>query len=189
MSGAGGTGEMGASGHDRQLGVPAGKVRLIEYNPAWPGDFARERDRIATALADLSVTIEHVGSTAVPGMTAKPLIDMMVGIPDIAWHARAIAPLEAIGYAYKGEYGIPDRHFFVLGDPTTHHVHLVQYGGHFWHLNLAFRDHLRAVADARTRYTDEKVRLHAAFPDSREKYTAGKDAIIRELLKEAGWVG
>jgi len=179
---------MGGAGADRSLGVPPGKVRLVAYDPAWPGAFLRERDRLTGALGALTPAVEHIGSTAVPGMTAKPLLDVMVGIPDIAWHTRAIAPLEALGYTYKGEYGIPDRHFFVLGDPTTHHVHLVKHGGHFWRLNLAFRDHLRTSADARTRYTDEKVRLHAAFPDSREKYTAGKDAIIRELLKEAGWV-
>ena len=180
----------GAGGH-HGLGVPVGKVRLAEYRPDWPHAFERERARVAEALHERAPVIEHVGSTAIPGIIAKPLLDMMVGIPNIADHARAVEPMRRLGYVYHGEFGIPDRHFFVLGDAThsTHHVHLVEYGGPFWRLNLVFRDYLRSSASARERYAAEKHRLHAEFADAREKYTAGKDAIIRELLKEAGWEG
>lgn len=180
---------MSAADREPVLGVPVGKVRLASHDPTWGESFERERVRIAAALQPLAPTIEHVGSTAIPGIIAKPLLDMMVGITPIADHAKALAPLEALGYEYKGEFGIPDRHFYVLGDAhhSTHHVHLVEMGGNFWRLNLVFRDYLRASADARDRYAAEKRRLAVEFSDAREKYTAGKDAIITQLLREAGW--
>ncbi len=169
------------------LGVPQGKVRLTDYDEAWPAAFARERDRIAGALGDLATGVEHIGSTAVAGMRSKPLIDMMVGVADIEDHRACVPILDSLGYEHKGEFGIPGRHFFVLGDPTTHHVHLVERGGHFWRLNLHFRELLRTDPDARRRYVEEKERLAAAHADCREAYTAGKDAIIRGLLAGSGW--
>jgi GrpB-like predicted nucleotidyltransferase (UPF0157 family) len=174
---------------EHSLGVPVGKVRLAVHDPAWASAFTIERNRLSKALADMHPRIEHIGSTSIPGIVAKPLLDIMVGIPDMAEHPRAVEPLVALGYEHKGEFGIPGRQFFVLGDAahSTHHLHLEQYGGHFWRLNLVFRDHLRTSADARDRYAAEKRRLVAEFREEREKYTAGKDAIIRELLREAGW--
>jgi len=171
------------------LGVPQGKVRLVDYQTAWPAAYERERARIEQALGERVVGVEHIGSTAVPGMISKPLIDMMIGLPDIAGYEACIPLMEALGYEYKGEYGIPDRHFFVLGDPTTHHVHMVQHGADFWRLNLLFRDFLRGNAEARDRYVAEKRRLSEEFAEKRELYTKGKDGIIRELLAEAGWKG
>jgi GrpB-like predicted nucleotidyltransferase (UPF0157 family) len=168
------------------LGVPQGKVRLVDYQQDWPAAFDVERTRLIDALGS-DVTIEHIGSTAVPGTTSKPLIDIMIGLPGIADHAAHIPRLEALGYTYRGEYGIPDRHFFTLGDPTTHHVHLVARGGHFWRLNLLFRDFLRENPGARERYVAEKKRLGEAHADDRELYTKGKNSIIQALLAEAGW--
>lgn len=170
------------------LGVPQGKVRLTDYQPEWPQAYSRERDRLARALGDPVVEIEHVGSTAVVGMRAKPLIDVMIGVRSIDDHAALIPVMESLGYEYKGEFGIPGRHFFVLGDPTTHHVHMVEHGLPFWRLNLHFRDMLRADPDARDRYVAEKIRLAGEHADCREKYTAGKNDIIQALLRESGWV-
>lgn len=171
------------------LGVPVGKVRLAVHDPQWAAAFEAERARLTEALADVSPVIEHVGSTAIPGIIAKPLLDIMVGIAEIGMHERALAPMRELGYEHKGEFGIPGRQFFVLerGPMVTHHVHMVAHGGEFWRLNLLFRDYLRVNAGARERYAAEKRRLAVEFRDAREKYTAGKDAIIRELLTEAGW--
>ncbi|MEO1129258.1 MAG: GrpB family protein [Planctomycetota bacterium] len=168
------------------LGVPQGKVCLVEYQQDWPAAFDAERARLSDALGH-DVSIEHIGSTAVPDTISKPLIDVMIGLPDIADHAAHIPRLETLGYTYRGEYGIPDRHFFTLGDPTTHHVHMVAHGEHFWRLNLLFRDHLRNNADARERYVAEKKRLGDVHADDRAQYTKGKDGIIRAILAEAGW--
>jgi GrpB-like predicted nucleotidyltransferase (UPF0157 family) len=170
------------------LGVPQGKVRLLDYQDDWPEAFARERRRLEEALGDPVVAIEHVGSTAVLGMRAKPLIDVMIGLRRLEDHEACIPLMEALGYEYKGEFGIPGRHFFVLGDPTTHHVHMVEHGLHFWRLNLHFRDMLRRDPAARDRYVAEKIRLAEEHADCREKYTAGKNDIIQTLLHESGWI-
>ena len=169
------------------LGVPPGKVTLTAYQEDWPGSFVAERERLVSTLGDRVVAIEHIGSTAVTGMVAKPLIDLMIGVRSIEMHEACIEPMRELRYEYMGEYGIPDRHFFVLGNPTTHHAHLVEHDGEFWRLNLLFRDHLRSNRDARERYEGVKRELVARFADDRKQYTAGKDAIIRELLREAGW--
>lgn len=169
------------------LGLPQGRVRLADYDESWADAFVREHDRIAQALGELTTGIEHIGSTAVHAMRSKPLIDVMVGLARIEDHAPCVPRLEAIGYEYKGEFGLPGRHFFVLGDPTTHHVHLVVKDGHFWRLNLHFRDLLRSNPHAAQQYLAEKERLALEHAESREKYTAGKDATIRRLLAESGW--
>lgn len=168
------------------LGVPQGKVTLTPYQDDWPADFAAERERLLHTLPHV-VAVEHIGSTAVPGMTAKPLIDLMIGLTHVERYEDCIAPMQQLGYAYMGEYGIPDRHFFVLGDPTTHHAHMVVHEGEFWRLNILFRDHLRRNEHARDRYLAVKRELAEKFPDDRKQYTAGKDKIIRELLADAGW--
>lgn len=170
------------------LGVPQGKVCLSGYQDEWSDAFVRERERLLAALGDPVVEIEHVGSTAVLGMRAKPLIDVMIGLERLEDYEALVPVMEGLGYEYKGEFGIPGRHFFVLGDPTTHHVHMVEHGRHFWRLNLHFRDALRRDPSARERYEAEKVRLAEEFADCREKYTAGKNEIIQALLRESGWV-
>lgn len=169
------------------LGVPPGKVRLSDYQQSWPESFLREKGRLEAGLRANVVEVEHIGSTAVDGMRAKPLIDVMVGLERIEDHAPCVPIMEDLGYEYKGEFGIPGRHFFVLGDPTTFHVHMVEHGRHFWRLNLHFRDMLRRDPAARARYEAEKIRLAQEHADCREKYTAGKNTIIQTLLKESGW--
>lgn len=169
------------------LGVPQGKVVLSAYEASWPDDFESERDRLVSALASMSPRVEHIGSTAVPGTRSKPLIDMMVGLDRLIEYSSCVPVLQGLGYEYKGEFGLPGRQFFVLGDPTTHHVHMVETGGHFWRLNLHFRDYLRSNPEARDRYARAKDELAVAHADCRADYTAAKDSIIRSLLDESGW--
>ena len=111
-----------------------------------------------------------------------------IGLAKLEDHTSCVPILEKLGYEYKGEFGLPGRHFFVLGDPTTHHVHVVVHDAHFWRLNLHFRELLRHDPDARQRYVEEKERLAIEHAECREKYTAGKDAIIKSLLSESGWI-
>ncbi len=170
------------------LGLRDGRVRLAPFSDEWARFFAAESARLAGALGgDICAGVEHIGSTAVAGMTAKPLVDIMVGVHDIGRRESCIGPLESIGYSYKGEFGLPGREFYVLGAPATAHVHLVQHGGHFWRLNALFRDYLRSNEAARQRYLDVKRDLAERFADDRPSYTAGKNDIITELLAEAGW--
>ncbi|GAB4554703.1 MAG: GrpB family protein [Phycisphaerales bacterium] len=173
-------------GHE--LGLASGTVRLIEYAPTWPEAFRAMKREVEGVLADRGhVETEHIGSTSVPGMPSKPMIDLMTGLERLDQHEACIEPLESLGYVYKGEFGLPGRHFFVMGEPATAHLHLVEHGSHFWRLNLFFRSILRDDPSARERYLAVKRELADKHADSRPDYTAGKDGIIKSLLREAGW--
>lgn len=174
------------------LGLLPGTVALSEYDPQWPQHYRQEADRLSSATGGESGPIKeiaHIGSTSVPGMLAKPMIDMMVGLRTLADQPALVGVLEGLGYEYKGEFGIPDRHFFVLGNPTTHHVHMVLHGGPFWRLNMLFRDHLRNNPHEARAYEALKRELAVKFANNRESYTKGKDAFIRAMLSRAGWKG
>lgn len=171
------------------LGLTPGTVTLSEYDPQWPEHFRVEEVRLRAALGDRLLSVEHIGSTSVPGMIAKPMIDMLVGLRTLGDLASIVPVMESLGYQYKGEFGIPDRHFFTLNDPTTHHVHMVFHGGPFWRLNVLFRDHLRNHPHEARAYEALKRELAVKFANNREAYTKGKDAFIRSMLQRAGWAG
>jgi len=103
----------------------ADPVVIVDYDPLWTEAFAEEKAGIVGAFKELDVTVEHVGSTSVPGLAAKPIIDIMVVVPDSATAEKAIAPLTALGYDYRGEVGIPGR--FYLGKGNTHRIHMHKY--------------------------------------------------------------
>lgn len=188
--------ESGVTDHQREiecvwgdeLGLASGTVRLIEYSDRWPDAFQGMRHEVVEALAQCGhAETEHIGSTSVRGMTSKPMIDLMTGISSLDQHALCIEPLEKLGYIYKGEFGLPGRHFFVMGEPATAHLHLVEHDSHFWRLNIFFRDLLRSDSSARDRYVRVKRELAELHAGERAAYTAGKDHIIKSLLAEAGW--
>ena len=158
------------------------RVRLVAHDPAWATRFADERARLLTALGDLPAEIEHVGSTAVPGLAAKPILDVLVGRPagDVAPYVEA---LQRAGYVYRGEAGIPGRHYFRRGDPRTHHLHLVECGGAVWRDHLAFRDRLRADAALAAAYGALKERLAIQHAEDRAAYTEAKAPFITAVLR------
>ena len=123
-------------------------IKLIDYDPKWPILYEEEKASILGVVGDFIVDIQHIGSTAVPGLAAKPIIDIMMAIRRLALVENCIQPLQTIGYAYLGEYGIPGRHYFRKppGDleARTHHLHLVEKEGDFWERHILFRDFLRA---------------------------------------------
>ena len=158
------------------------QVRLVEHDPAWAARFADERARLLTVLGDLPAEIEHVGSTAVPGLVAKPILDLLVGRPpgDVAPY---VAALQRAGYVYRGEAGIPGRHYFRRGDPRTHHLHLVERGGALWRDHLAFRDRLRADAALAAEYGALKQRLALRHAGDRAAYTEAKAPFVTAVLR------
>ncbi|MCH8993496.1 MAG: GrpB family protein [Chloroflexi bacterium] len=130
-------------------------VVIVDYEPNWPAAFEQERARIVAALGNVMedvVAIEHVGSTAVPGLAAKPIIDIMIGVRKLADGEQSVEPLVGLGYEYLGEYGIPGRFYFRKGSPRSHHVHLVHHNSDFWERHLLFRDLLREQPGLRDEY-------------------------------------
>ena len=127
-------------------------VIIVEYGPLWPVWFSEERGRILGAIGGQIVAVEHIGSTAVPGLGAKPIIDILVGIGRLTEAPACIDPLRSIGYEYfpGHEVEIPERRYFNKGPPHHRacHLHMVEVEGELWKRHLLFRDHLLTHRDA-----------------------------------------
>jgi GrpB-like predicted nucleotidyltransferase (UPF0157 family) len=162
-------------------------VRIVPYDPAWPARFERERKLLEDAIGTwVSGGIHHVGSTAVPGLAAKPVIDILAGVRDLASSRACFEPLERLGYVYA-PYRAGEMHWFCKPHPShrTHHLHLVPTGSPRFRAELAFRDHLRAHPEEAVKYAALKRRLAAALAHDREAYTAAKAAFIDASLARA----
>lgn len=160
-------------------------VRLLAYDALWPREFEAEADRIARACDGLPIRLEHIGSTAVPGLSAKPVIDILAGVPPRAARAPYIAALTPLGYEHLGANGVPGRDYFRRGVPRSHHVHMVSWSSAVWHDHLLFRDSLRANPDVAREYAALKRELAAAFPDDSRRYSEGKGPFIKSVLRRA----
>jgi GrpB-like predicted nucleotidyltransferase (UPF0157 family) len=168
------------------LGLESGTVRLVAYDPTWAALFAAEAQRIRAELGpDLPLALEHMGSTAVPGLVAKPILDLLGGYPPGTRVERYIAALVRAGYAHRGEQGIPGREFFRRGEPRAYHLHLAVQYGPFWREHLAFRDALRAQRAVCEAYAALKLDLARRYPRNREAYIEGKSAFVRQVVAEA----
>ena len=165
------------------LGLESGTVRVVEYDERWPALFLAESQRLREACQPLPVHFEHVGSTAVPGLCAKPVLDILAGHPRGTSVDECVALLERAGYEHRGDGGIPDHQFFRRGQPRAYHIHLVEKGGRLWQEYLAFRDSLRANAAVARQYRDLKQALAARFPRDREAYIQGKAAFVAEVIR------
>jgi GrpB-like predicted nucleotidyltransferase (UPF0157 family) len=161
----------------------ANPVVVVDYDPSWPTTFRRLRDRLAATLGPLAVAIEHVGSTAVPGLAAKPIIDLDVVIADRTDLSAVIRRLRPLGYHHEGDLGVPGREAFTTpaGAPP-HHLYVCAVGTPALDRHLAFRDALRADAAAADAYGDLKRTLAARLRQDRGAYTEAKSAFIEQVL-------
>jgi GrpB-like predicted nucleotidyltransferase (UPF0157 family) len=165
-------------------------VHITSYDAAWPRLFAIEQQRLRGVLDPaLLLGIEHFGSTAVPGLAAKPIIDILIAVTSLAQaKATMIEPILGLGYVYWQDNPKTDRMFFVKGMPPygarrTHHVHITELDGEMWQRRLTFRDYLRAHSDEAHRYETLKQDLAARYPTDRERYTDAKSAYIEALYR------
>ena len=168
-----------------KIGLKSGTVKLSRYDADWALRFQGEALRLRQITGTSRYRLEHIGSTAIPGLDAKPIIDMAMRIPSFKRLALWIRRLEEAGYDYKGEYGLPGRHFFTRGNPTTQHLHLVTPTSEHWDRWLLFRDYLRAKPDEAKRYNDAKLALARKYPTNRNAYTKAKTPVINSLLARA----
>lgn len=163
----------------------AGSIVVSDYDPSWPTLFEQESARIRNALGSFALAIEHIGSTAVPGLPSKPIIDLLVGVPNLdEARQRCVAPIEELGYIYMPEYAswLPGELFFRKGPPGpwTHHMHLMEPSCPRWEALLVFRDYLRAHPEAARAYANIKRSLAASSIDDIEAYRTGKDIFVEE---------
>jgi GrpB-like predicted nucleotidyltransferase (UPF0157 family) len=163
-------------------------IRIVPYDPEWPAGFERERLALERVLGPAATGgIHHVGSTAVPGLDAKPIIDILVGVEDLPSARECIEPLAQVGYLYA-PYRVDEMAWFCKPSPAhrTHHLHLVPSGSPRFHAELAFRDHLRAHAEVAREYAALKRRLAERFENDREAYTEAKWGFVSSVLRLAG---
>ncbi len=161
-------------------------IIIDPYNPAWPTRFESERQVLAPVLARWLVgPIEHIGSTAVPGLPAKPIIDIMGAVHDLPSSTSAIKALLPLSYCYF-DYKAEVMHWFCKPNDfeRTHHLHLVPFESAIWYGRLAFRDCLRSDETTRVAYRDLKLRLASEFRDDREAYTDAKTEFIQSVLSK-----
>lgn len=160
-------------------------IIVVDYQPSWSSQYEQERIQILNAIGDTIVDIQHVGSTAVPGLAAKPIIDILLGLEQVPPTPTQVSCLEGLGYLYCGEFGISGRHFFRRGMPRTHQIHAVQVGSEFWKTHILFRDFLRTHPEAAQQYEALKRKLAVEFRDDRDRYTDSKTPLIQQLLIQA----
>lgn len=172
-----------------KLGLRYGTVRLAPHAAAWARAFAVERARLEAALSPWACVIEHVGSTAIPGLPAKPILDIAVAFPPARPVRPLIAAITRLHYQYRGDFGSNGGHLFVRESRPfvrTHHLHLVARDDPQWLTYLVFRELLRHSPAARRTYLREKRALAGRYAHDRKAYTAGKEDVIRRLLTAAG---
>jgi GrpB-like predicted nucleotidyltransferase (UPF0157 family) len=165
-------------------------VILVPYEEAWPSLFEEERARIEDAIGPWVEEIEHIGSTAVPGLAAKPVIDIMVGVRGLEDSSALIGRLEAIGYEYVPEFEqqMPFRRYFrkLRGRRRTHQIHLVERSNaEWWDRHVLFRDHLRAHPEVAEGYARLKYEVSDRFREDRAAYTDAKTDFIAEVVRLA----
>jgi GrpB-like predicted nucleotidyltransferase (UPF0157 family) len=160
-------------------------IVIVEYDSAWPSEFVRLRDRAQAALSDVAVAIEHVGSTAVPGLPAKDVIDMVVVVKSEGDVNEAISRLEAIGYQARGNLGVEGREAFRWPEgEKRHHLYVSPTTSAELHAQVAFRDRLRSDPAVARAYVARKRELAERHRDDRLAYTEGKTEFIEATLSE-----
>jgi GrpB-like predicted nucleotidyltransferase (UPF0157 family) len=156
-------------------------IVLATHDPQWSEMYEQERVAIVEALGPYIAHIEHVGSTSIPGIAAKPIIDIGIDLNTYPLPPEAIAAMEALGYTHRGEYGIPERHYFTKGTPRTHHVHSYSPGNPEWDAHILFRDYLRAHPEAARQYEQLKRELAARHTDV-NAYAEDKTDFVKSTL-------
>ena len=173
--------DFGAAG----LGLPYGTVRLVPAHPGWSRIAHALSGDIARAVPALVHGVEHIGSTAVPGLLSKPIVDLAIGMQLDAQLEDLADRLATIGWIYRGDAGEDGGLVFVMEDAPWHrvaHAHGVVYGGEQWTRYIALRELLRGSAPARRTYEEAKTELAVRFSDDHANYTAGKTPTVTKLL-------
>jgi GrpB-like predicted nucleotidyltransferase (UPF0157 family) len=162
-------------------------VRIVEHDPRWATEAHDELRRIGEALGPVALRLEHVGSTAVSGLAAKPILDLQMSVAAIGPRGPYVTPLERLGYLFVPDPASADFHLFAKPPerPRTHHLHVCEVGSAHELRHVAVRDYLRAHPDEAARYAAHKRGLVEQFPEDRLAYIEGKEEFVGELEARA----
>ena len=170
------------------LGQRKGSIAVVPYQSSWKELFEQEADLLRSALGEKALRIEHIGSTSIPGMVSKPILDIMVAVVSLTQTAELIPVVEALGYEYRPYDTVPERMFFAKEhspEYRTHHLNLAPQESGFWKNQLAFRDYLRAHGQIAAEYGDLKKRLGELYAHTRQIDPDGKTEFVARVLELA----
>jgi GrpB-like predicted nucleotidyltransferase (UPF0157 family) len=176
------------AGRKQLIGQHKRDLTVVPYRSGWPELFEKEAGHLQRTLGGTALRIEHHGSTSIPGMTAKPVIDILVAVESLTQAAELVPTLVAFGYIYKPLDVIPERLFFAKESPPehrTHHLSLTEPGSGFWKNNLAFRDYLRAHDEVTAEYVELKQRLAKEYAETQQLDRDGKSEFVAKVLELA----
>jgi GrpB-like predicted nucleotidyltransferase (UPF0157 family) len=167
--------------------------QIAPYNPEWSTLYEAEASKLKEIFGDELLGIEHIGSTSVPGLASKPIVDIMILIANHENVDKFIPALQTLGYSFDTAVHAmtpsPERHFFRKGNPSEFHLSIAyEDKGSFWKRQLAFRDYLRAHPDERDRYAALKEKLIADDPTGKDAYIGGKTDLVNEMLDKSGFI-
>ena len=164
------------------------KIVIEKYNPEWTIEFDKEHRLLTASILESNIKVEHIGSTSVNGLGAKPIIDIMIGLKDFKTADNHIAAIKNLGYNYIKKYEsiMPNRRFFIKesGGNRTHHVHMVEINSEFWERLLRFRNHLRENKEDRDKYLELKINLAKREWEEINDFADAKTEFIRKIDKK-----
>ena len=179
------------------VGLKRGIVKLVKYDPKWADLFDKEKKLFKDTFGDLIISTEHIGSTSIKGMIAKPIIDIDIGVKSLKIALEMKEKFEGIGYEHrvlnpnlvktKNKKKVEEQELYVKGPESerTHHVHVTVCNGDYWKKDLLFRDYIRNNSKRAKEYAELKKKLAKKFADDRMKYTIGKDSFILKTIEMA----
>ncbi|MDP3965165.1 MAG: GrpB family protein [bacterium] len=162
-------------------------MNLVSYTTDWSQLFQKEKNNLTSLLGSEAVDVQHIGSTAIPGIASKPIVDIIVLLPSFQDALKYIDRLQELGYEYSEERSSTERHFFTKGEPVTVHLSLTDRSTSYWDRQIIFREYLLHHPDAAKEYEALKRSLIQRYPEGREEYSSGKSEFISIVLKKAGF--
>lgn len=163
------------------LGLPYGKVFLVPWSEEWEFEFSKEKQLIEEHIGKYILAIHHIGSTSIPHLSAKPIIDIAMELRDSKSGLKCITNLEQLNYKYRKD-ALPERYYFNKGEPRTHQIHMYEQGNPYLIEQLKFRDYLIDNKTSRMQYEQLKIQLSTANPNDKHKYAEDKTNFIKSIL-------
>lgn len=169
------------------IGLKRGKVKLVPHDPNWNKLFHDEKINLINAFPDLILEVSHGGSTTIPTISAKPIIDMFIRINHLPDAERIKERMTTLGYSYRGEDGVPGRILYAKGpeDNRTHYAHFVQGDNDEWKNHLLIKEYFLKHPKTAAEYEELKLSLAGKFPNNRNAYSKGKDAFIKDIIAKS----
>ena len=170
-----------------KLGLKRGTVRIDKYNPEWKNEYLKEEKILKEALSGYDLDIQHIGSTSIVGCSAKPIIDIAIGVPDLQYGKQLIPLLQEIGWTYDGTADFGVRWFLKKcdGDIRTHFIHIEDKFDRIWQNHIIFRDYLNTHPEKVKEYSTIKEQIEKEYVDNRQGYALRKDPFIEQTIKQA----